>query len=105
MAPILPTAKATHDTTSMAISPSSPDGLPPDQFFLGHLKLIEEVVSHACRRPHLNREDAEDFAGQVPCKPIEDDYAGLRKFQGRSSPKTYLTVVINNQLLDFQDSK
>ncbi|HEV7507282.1 MAG TPA: sigma-70 family RNA polymerase sigma factor [Thermoanaerobaculia bacterium] len=89
----------------MATLPSSPDGLPPDQFFLGHLKLIEEVISHACRRSHLSREDAEDFAGQVHCKLIEDNYAVLRKFQGRSSPKTYLTVVINNQLLDFQDSK
>lgn len=89
----------------MATLPSSPNGLPPDQFFLGHLKLIEEVISHACRRSHLSREDAEDFAGQVHCKLIEDNYAVLRKFQGRSSPKTYLTVVINNQLLDFQDSK
>ncbi len=89
----------------MATLPSSSDGLPPDQFFLGHLKLIEEVISHACRRSHLNREDAEDFAGQVHCKLIEDNYLVLRKFQGRSSPKTYLTVVINNLLLDFQDSK
>jgi RNA polymerase sigma factor for flagellar operon FliA len=89
----------------MATLPSPPDGLAPEQFFLGHLKLIEEVIAHACRRSHLSREDGEDFAGLVHCKLIEDDYAVIRQFQGRSSPKTYLTVVISRLMLDFQNSK
>jgi RNA polymerase sigma factor (sigma-70 family) len=87
----------------MATLPSPPGDLPPEQFFLGHLKLIEEIISHCCQRSHFSREETEDFAGFVKLRLIKDDYAVLREFQGRSSPKTYLTTVINNLHKDYRN--
>ena len=78
----------------MATLPNSPDDLTPEQFFLGHLKLIKEIVSYCCRGSGFSREEAEDFEGRVKVKLIENDYAVIREFRGRSSPKTYLIAVI-----------
>ena len=87
----------------MATLPNPPGDLPPMDLFLGHLKLIEEIISHCCRRSHFKREDAEDFGSQVKIKLLEDDCAILRQYQGKSSLRTYLTVVIKRLLLDYQD--
>jgi len=59
----------------MATLPTPPGDLPPEDLFLGHLKLIEEVISHCCRRSHFSREEVEDFGGHVKCRLIEDDHA------------------------------
>ena len=87
----------------MATLPSPPGDLPPEQLFVGHLKIIEEITDHAARKSHFSREEAEDFAGTVKVKLIEDDYGVFRQFQGKSSIKTYLTVVIQRLLLDYQN--
>ena len=71
--------------------------------FLGHQKLIEEIVAHCCRRAHFKREEAEDFGSHVKIKLLEDDCAILRQYQGKSSIRTYLTVVIKRLLMDYQD--
>ena len=73
---------------------------PPDQIFLAHLDYIERVAAHACRRRRFSREEAEEFISTVKCKLIENDYAIVRKFQGKSSFKTYLTVVVQRLFLD-----
>lgn len=75
----------------------------PDQLFLAHRPHIDKVVTHLCRRHHFRKEECEDFRSHVHLKLIEDDYAVLRKFQGRSSLKTYLTTVIQNLMLDYQN--
>lgn len=87
----------------MATLPTPPDDLTPEQLFLGHLELIEAVIAHTCRRSHFSPQDAEDFAGHVRIKLIEDNYCKIREYRGRSSFKTYLTVVIRRLLLDYQD--
>lgn len=87
----------------MATLPNPPDGLTPEQLFLGHLPLIEDVIAHCCRRSHFQPEEKEDFEQTVMVKLIEDDYAVFRLFQGRSNIKTYLTIVIKRLLLDYQD--
>ncbi len=84
--------------------PAPPDDLTPEQLFLGHLKDIEKVIAHACRRCPFSRQEAEDFAGTVRLKLVEDNYARVRQFQGRSSFKTYLTTVIQRLLQDYQNS-
>ncbi len=88
----------------MAILPSPPGDLTPEQIFLGHLELIEKVIAHACRRCPFSRQEAEDFGGTVRLKLVEDNYARIRQFQGRSSFKTYLTTVIQRLLQDYQNS-
>jgi RNA polymerase sigma factor (sigma-70 family) len=88
---------------SMATLPSPPDDLTPEQLFLGHQKLIEEVIAHTCRRSHFSPQDADDFEGLVWDKLIEDNYCKIREYRGRSSFKTYITVVIKRLLFDYRD--
>jgi DNA-directed RNA polymerase specialized sigma24 family protein len=87
----------------MATLPNPPDDLTPEQLFLGHLKLIEEIIAHSCRRSHFSPQDTEDFGGLVKLKLIDDDYAIIRQYQGKCSMRTYLAVVIKRLHLDYQD--
>ena len=52
------------------------------------------IVSFIGRRRRLAAHELEEFAAHVNLKLIEDDYAVFRKFEGRSSLRTYLTVVV-----------
>lgn len=71
-----------------------------EELFLANLGLVDRIVAYVCRRNHYKDDEAEDFAGHVRLKLIENDYAILRKFEGRSSFATYLTTVI--QRMSFQ---
>ena len=75
-----------------------------EALFLSQLVIIERVISFVSSRHHLPGVDADDFASHVKLKLIEDDYGILRKFQGRSSLRTYLTVVIQRLFLDYRIS-
>lgn len=77
--------------------------MPPDQLFLSQLPHIKRVVAQTCRRCHFRKEEAEDFEAELMVKLIEDDYAVLRRFEGRSSLERYLTVVIKRFHLDYLD--
>lgn len=85
----------------MATPPSPPGDLPPEQLFLGNLELIKKLIAFTSRRYRLKPEDAEEFSSRVMCKLIEDDYGVFRKFDKKSSLKTYLGIVIQRQMLDF----
>lgn len=71
-----------------------------EQYFLAHLRQIEQIIAFVCRRNHLDAQEAEEFAAHTKLKLIESNYAILRKFEGRSLFTTYLTTVI--QRLFFQ---
>src|SRR5205807_10037106 len=60
--------------------------------FLG---LVYHVVQHTAdmRSFPLKPEDKEDVAAQVLLKIVENDYAALRQFKGKSSLASYLTVI------------
>jgi RNA polymerase sigma factor (sigma-70 family) len=73
-----------------------------EQLFVSELALIERVIAWVCARRCLRGADAEDFASTVKLRLIEDDYAILGRFEGRSSLKTYVTAVVNRHYLDFQ---
>ena len=73
----------------------------PADLFLAHLTHIDKVVAYLCRKHHFQKEECEDFRSRVHVKLIDDDYAIIRKFQGRSSLKTYLTTVVSNEMKDF----
>ncbi len=82
-------------------------GLPSVQMdakgiFLDQLGLIERIIASMARRHALVGDDADDFASWTKAKLIEHEYAILRKFQGRSSISTYLTVVIANLFRDYR---
>ena len=82
----------------------SPIAQTGEALFLSQLVVIERVISFVSSRHHLPGLDADDFASHVKLKLIEDDYGILRKFQGRSSIRTYLTVVIQRLFLDYRIS-
>jgi RNA polymerase sigma factor (sigma-70 family) len=71
------------------------------RLLLDHLDLISQIVRTTGRRRHLSAPEREDFASFVNERLIEDDYAVLRKFQGRSTLWTYLAMVIERLSLDF----
>jgi RNA polymerase sigma factor (sigma-70 family) len=70
--------------------------------FLAELPLIEQVISFVCRRNHMSGPDAEDFASHARLKLLENNYAVLKKFQERSSLKTFLVVTIQRLFLDYR---
>lgn len=75
------------------------------QQFLAQLPVIDKVIGWVCARRGLRGADAEDFASVVKTRLIENDYGILARFEGRSSLKTYLAVVVNRLYLDFQVSR
>lgn len=79
-----------------------PDGRDPEALFLAQLDVIERVIAFVCARHHVASADAEDFASFVKLKFVENDYALLGKFEGRSSLRTFLTVVIQRLFLDHR---
>jgi RNA polymerase sigma factor (sigma-70 family) len=87
-----------HDNTFVG-QPASGEAV-----FLQHLDLIEHVVAFVCSRHHLSAADAEDFASHVKLKFVERGYEILTKFGGRSSLRTYLSVVIQRLFLDYRAS-
>jgi RNA polymerase sigma factor (sigma-70 family) len=82
-----------------------PDESNGEAFFLSKLDVIEKVISFVCARHHLSSVDADDFRSHVMLKLIEDNYRVLRKFQGRSSLRTFLTIVINRLFLDHRNNQ
>lgn len=78
----------------------APDARDYQQLFVDELSTIRSVVSYVARRHHLAAQESEEFASHVYLKLIEDDYVVFRKFQGRSTLRTYLTVIIQRLFLD-----
>src|SRR5207302_6805108 len=79
------------------------DDVSGEGLFLSSLPVIDEVVAHVCRRHRLSATEADDFAGEVRLRLIERDYEPLRRFEGRSSLRTYLTVVVHRYFLDYRN--
>jgi RNA polymerase sigma factor for flagellar operon FliA len=70
------------------------------ELFRQHLTVIGQIAGALCRRHGITDHDAEDFVADVRLKLCADDYAIVRKFQGKSSFTTFLTVVISKALVD-----
>ena len=66
----------------------------PESIYLEHLGSIERIAAFVARKAHLNADDSAEFVQIVRVRLFEDDYAIIRKFEGRSSFTTYLTTVI-----------
>ena len=76
-----------------------------DHLYLLHSAVVEEVIRTVSYRHHLRSPDREDFAGGVRLRLLEDDCAVLRKFEGRSAIKTYLTAVIVHLFQDWRNAR
>jgi RNA polymerase sigma factor for flagellar operon FliA len=76
-----------------------------EQLFVRSLPLIRQAISVVVRRYHVSADHAEEFAAIVRLRIIERDYAILRKFRGRSSLRTFLTVVVQRMFLDYRTAQ
>jgi len=79
--------------------------MPAPEYFQAGLPIIEDVIAFHCFRGRLASEEREDFYSWAICKLIEKDYARLRKFEGRSTFRSFLSVIVGNLLLDYWQSK
>jgi RNA polymerase sigma factor for flagellar operon FliA len=68
--------------------------------FEANAESIERAIVRVCRDARLDAVSAEDFASSTRLSLLEDDCAILRKFEGRSSMATYLTIVVRRLLVD-----
>src|SRR5262245_22016454 len=69
------------------------------------LALLNRVIKEATRSRRMSAEDAEDFAQWVQLRLLERAYDVFDRFTGKSSLRTYLTVVVRRMLLDWQNSE
>jgi DNA-directed RNA polymerase specialized sigma24 family protein len=74
----------------------------PEDMFLRNLSAIDGIARAAARRRRLTPDETEEFRSIVRLRLIEDDYAIIREFRGSSSFRTFLTVVIARQCLDYR---
>ena len=73
----------------------------PRELLIERLDLIQRLTAHVCSRFGLRGDEARELGSQVMLKLVDDDYAVLRGFAGRSRLSTYLTAVIVNLARDF----
>lgn len=73
-----------------------------EERFLSELPLIERLIEYTCRRGHCPAHEAEEFGAWTKLRFVADDYGILRKFAGKSSLSTYLSVVLQRLFLDFR---
>jgi RNA polymerase sigma factor (sigma-70 family) len=68
-----------------------------------NLPLVNAVVADVARRHRVRGDALDEFRSQTFLKLVEHDYAVLRRFEGASSLRTYLTVVLQRVLLDYRN--
>lgn len=67
------------------------------------LSVLESVITTVTRSRRMRREDAEDFRQTVHLRLAERRDDVFRRFDGRSSLRTYLFVVVHRMLLDWRN--
>lgn len=70
------------------------------ELFSANLRLIDQVARSVCRRRRMPADDVDDFVSTVKVALLDDDYAILRQFEGRSSLASFLAVVFDRLISD-----
>lgn len=76
-----------------------------EKLLVAHLARINRSVRTICRHSGFADIEAEDCYSWVVAKLIEDDYAILRKFEGRSLLATYLSIVVARLVRDWRTER
>jgi RNA polymerase sigma factor (sigma-70 family) len=85
-------------------APAAVDGTANyEAMFVASLDVVERVIRYVCQRHKLAGPEADDFGSEVKIRLIDNDYEVFRKFQQRSSLRTYLTIVIQRIYLDYRN--
>jgi len=75
------------------------------KLFDTHHPLVEELIRYLAWRHHMDTEEREEFTSYAMLKLVENGYARLRKYRGKASVKTYLSVVLQRLFLDYRTHK
>ena len=75
------------------------------QLFREQAEIIDAVLTQICRGRRLTVDICEEFSSWVRLRLLEGDSAILRKFAGRSSPRTFLMTVIKRLYLDWRNKE
>jgi len=67
------------------------------------LSVLESVITAVTRSRRMRLEDAEDFRQTIHLRLAERRDDVFRRFNGRSSLRTYLFVVVHRMLLDWRN--
>jgi RNA polymerase sigma factor for flagellar operon FliA len=67
----------------------------PEQRYLESLRSIERIAAFIARKNRLSPDETAEFTQEVRVRLLDDNYAVIRKFEGRSSFNTYLHTVIH----------
>ncbi len=73
-----------------------------EELFSQRFKQIEKIVRAVAAHRRLSAGDSQELYGLVMLKVAQDDFALLRRFQGKSRWGTYLTVIVQRVLLDHR---
>lgn len=68
------------------------------------LALLSQAIRDVARVRRLSGADVDDFAQSVHVRFLERNYDIFDRFEGRSSMRTYLMVVVSRMLLDWRNS-
>ena len=68
--------------------------------FESNLSMTEEIIRKRCRKYSFDNNLIDEFCSFVYEKLIDNDYKKIRDFKGKSSYKTYITVVISRIFID-----
>lgn len=79
--------------------------IPFEQQFLSALPIVDRILVVIARRNALSASDADELAAWAKGRLVDNDYSILRKFGGRSSLPTYLTVVCQNLFRDWRNAR
>jgi RNA polymerase sigma factor for flagellar operon FliA len=74
-----------------------------EAMFVSNLDVVESVIRYVCQRQKLSGSETEEFDSEVKVRLVDHDYEVFRKFQHRSSLRTYLTIVIQRIYLDYRN--
>ena len=75
-----------------------------ERMFMECFPMIQQVIATVARKQCLSADEAEEFAAIAQMRIMKNDYAVLRKFQGRCALQTFLHVVIKRFFMDHRIS-
>jgi RNA polymerase sigma factor (sigma-70 family) len=75
----------------------------PADLYTPHKDTIEAALSAACRMHRLAPDVADEFCSWARLRLLDHDQAILRKFEGRSTLRTFLLTVIQRLYLDWRN--